>query len=254
MIVILEDSRKVNPFFSTTNTPFYDNMMGTEMVGRNYNIQEYYRFEKGVEGKIEYITADEYFSHLKGLIFSDPYNGVSPKKVEEYAKEMKSGDEFPLPYLNLSRRHGPAQEGRHRMLAASKVYGRDTKFPVLVVRDSNPTDEEILDYANKKYPKDPQWVVNYVNQILHHEDKDTDEETNKPELNPTTVDALFVDEGNICDFGDGLVRVDEMRLSGRSDITIIGTELSTGDSIKYELDDSDKVTVYFKDRNPHLYE
>lgn len=127
---IIESVSKVNPFTNSTNTSYYDVFLDDESkVSRsNYTVKDYYRFEKGVEGRIEYMTADEYFDRCNKYS-GDNYRLTGQRsldKVLQYAKDMSKGDKFPLPYINQSKNNF-GQEGRHRMLAASKVYGSQTK-------------------------------------------------------------------------------------------------------------------------------
>lgn len=247
-MIVIENK---DPFEFSTHTSFYNSLMNDEPLNgdSNYSTKDYYKFEKGVEGHIEYMTASEYLDQCSSYVFGgDAYKGVIGDKVLKYAEDIRSGDKFPLPYLNFSSVYGPSQEGRHRMLASAKVYGEDEKFPVLVVTGSDPTDKEIMEYAKKKLPSDPQWAFNYVKSKFSKEEVEEE-----PELDPLKIDAIFIEEGEVCDFGDGLVRVNSIRLSGRSDIVFSSTSLDTGDSVEYVLDDRDKVTVYTKDRNPNLY-
>lgn len=248
--MILIENR--DPFIFDTHTSFYNDLMddGPLNGNSNYSAKDYYKFEKGVEGEIKYMTASGYLNQCGKYIFEDdPYSGVSSDKVNKYAESIKSGDKFPLPYLNLSSTYGPSQEGRHRMLAASKVYGEDEKFPVLVVTNSDPSDSEIMEYAKKKVPEDPQWAFDYVKSKFSKEEE-VEEES---KLDPMTIDAIEIEEGDICNFGDGFVRVNSTELFGSSEVIIDGTDIDTENSAEYIFDDNDKVTFYPKDRNPHLY-
>lgn len=250
MIKIINESKKLNPFKKSTNTSYYDDLMDDGPLNgkSDYSTKDYFKFEKGVESYIEYMTADQYINTCSQKVFRgrDAALGLSQKSINDYAKAMIDGDKFPLPYINLG--NYPSQEGRHRMLAAAKAFGKDTEFPVLIVVNSNPSDDEIMEYAKKKFPNDPKWGFDYIKSNFSEE---VDEE---PELDPMITDAIFIDKGDICDFGEGILgKVDSVEPGHHSDLIITYTELDTGDSVEYELDDEDKVTLYPKDRNPHLY-
>lgn len=111
-----------------TGTSYYNNFLNNE----DHN---YMKLAKGVEGKIKYLTKDEYFDICSKVIFKVPikkvYEAVSETLVIKYYNMMKKGIKFHLPYINYSNN---SQEGRHRMIAANMLYEKD-KFPVLIVTD-----------------------------------------------------------------------------------------------------------------------
>lgn len=251
IIEILLENTSSTCFLDRTNVSWYDGLITggrPAYDGADYSYSDYMKFEKGVTSEIIEMTAKEYFDSIDKYIYRNPYAGVVPRKVDAYAEDMKNGDKFPMPYLNYSDVYGPGQEGRHRMLAMAKAFGNQTKAKVLVVTDADPSDDEIMEYAKKKVPEDPQWAFDYVKSKFRKEEIEEE-----PELDPMTISAIEIDEGDICDLGDGLVRIDSIRLSGSSDIIIDSTGINTGDNVGYVLDDNDEVTFYSKDRNPHLY-
>lgn len=150
---------------------YYDDLIDTSNLGTNYTYKDYYRFEKGVDSRIEYMTADEYMDMIAKYVFGAPvervisYPNVEPDVVSKYAEMMRSGTVFNTPYINLADQQ---QEGRHRMLAMKEVLGPNAKAPVLIVTESDPTDEEIADYAKRKWG-DVEWGTRYVKSVLGKE-------------------------------------------------------------------------------------
>ena len=241
MIKVVEN-KQYNPFTNSTNTSYYDDLISDKPVGKsNYTVREYYRFEKGVESTIEYMTANEYIDRCTHDIFrsKDAGQGVRDSvNVDKYAKDMLNGDKFPLPYLNYSE-DNRSQEGRHRMLAAAKAFGEDTEFPVLIVRDTVATDEEILDYANKKYPQNPEWVVDMVNAILN---KKSDNGSDEDEDNYEIITGLDISRHDIIDFGDGWCEVFDYDLL-KDGLEVHGVLLDNDEDVEYIINDNDEVKL-----------
>ena len=92
---------------------------------------EYFKREKCLIGEIKEISPDEYLrtsAERKGISLASDLAIVSKSTVNKYAKQMKQGAKFPMPWFD---EHGQ-QEGRHRALAAKKI-GLE-KIPVLFVK------------------------------------------------------------------------------------------------------------------------
>jgi len=122
---------------STTHMSYYDNFLNEKDL-------KYMQEAKNLDGKIVYMTPDEYFEGA-AKIFGQKY---TTKQLEEqrsdsftpqYVEDMKNGDRFPLCFLDYANN---GQEGLHRMLAAKIAFGPDVKYPVLVV---TPYDQELWD-------------------------------------------------------------------------------------------------------------
>lgn len=84
------------------------------------------------------ITPQEYFDYCYKYIFKRPVPnisnrndllGISWSNVEEYAKDMKNGTKFYMPYINFRIEQ---QEGRHRALAA-QLNGYKTIPCVIII-------------------------------------------------------------------------------------------------------------------------
>lgn len=153
------------------------NWIGPTKVG-NVSINDYMRFEKGEDAKIVYMTPDEYLNSCTD-IFGKSYEqsaGFIEKNnkatINKYAQDMLNGDKFPLPYLNYATGN---QEGRHRAFAVKQAFGENSIMPVLVITPTDPTEEEIRDYAKKRWPKDVEWGIDYVKSKYDKFNDDIDE-------------------------------------------------------------------------------
>ncbi len=141
------------------------NWIGKKMVG-NVSLNDYMRYEKGQDAKVVYMTPDEYLNKCQSDIFKTDYDksvGFIIKHrqniIDKYAKAMLNGDKFPIPYLDYTTNN---QEGRHRALAVKQAFGEDSVMPVIVIKPTDPTEEEIRKYAEKRWPDDPEWGTDYV--------------------------------------------------------------------------------------------
>jgi hypothetical protein len=113
---------KLPGFSTTTDIPMYESMV---------KLPDYYAKEKGLIYHYETMSPDEYLDRsdkLLGVTRVESSLLIGPGRVDRYAKMMKSGIEFDIPYLDY--KHGD-QEGRHRALAAKKA-GYDL-IPVMIV-------------------------------------------------------------------------------------------------------------------------
>ena len=123
---------------TSTHTSYYDNFLNEKDL-------EYMRKSKNLDGKIVMMTPDEYYAEASKIFQkrSDRNTDVtslvkqrSNKYTDKYVNDMLNGDKFPLCYLNYA---DLGQEGLHRMLAAKRAFGKDVKYPVLVI---TPYDED----------------------------------------------------------------------------------------------------------------
>lgn len=146
--------------FDINNPGNYVAEYTTEKVG-NVSGHDYKYFEKGMDGRLTTMTCDEYIQHCVDDIFKSSYEGVvrwvDEAKVHEYARHMKQGETFPIPYLNYADKQ---QEGRHRAFAFKEAFGADAEFPVLEVFPvEKPPLDIIKDYCIRKYGNERQAVM-----------------------------------------------------------------------------------------------
>lgn len=122
---------KGNDIFDITKTgmSYYDNFLNPKDL-------QYMQKNKGLTGKIEYMTPGDYFRYT-GMFFNksseqDYKDTIRNSDNIEHLKQviLKYKRKFPLPYLNFTNNQ---QEGRHRMAVAAQLFGWNEKFPVLVV-------------------------------------------------------------------------------------------------------------------------
>lgn len=124
------------PFKCDTDASYYNDFLNTKEL-------KYMQEQKNRTGKIVMMTPNEYISECADHIFNGRVSmqGLKDQRyashtesgeslIAKYADDMRSGDKFPLCYLNYAN---GGQEGLHRMMAAGEAFGWDTKFPVLVV-------------------------------------------------------------------------------------------------------------------------
>jgi len=265
VVKVFEELNKVNPFLNKTQVSNYDSLLDDRPLNNDptakVSTSEYYRFEKGIEGYIEYMTAEEYIWRCAREIFGTSVdsclNGTSADKVNKYAELMKNGEKFPLPYLSYEGYRG--QEGRHRMLAAAKAFGEDTKFPVLMAVDADPTDEEIRDYVKRRFPNDTKWGYSYVNSILgiNQDEEDLELDVSK-ERKYIEVEAIELSAGDIIDIDSNgnLVKVTDIRLEDDGFVEIYHIPLEGGNEL-WDLAFEDQRVRYYPEyysENKDLYE
>ena len=126
------------PFKESTGVSYYDNFLNSADL-------HYMETHKNRTGKVVMMTPEEYYQECATKVFTTSSDKLKAERlannlVDKYAQDMKSGDKFPLPYINYPD-HG--QEGLHRMMAAGNVWGWDTQFPVLIVNTVDTRQEEL---------------------------------------------------------------------------------------------------------------
>jgi hypothetical protein len=156
-------------FEMSTHTSYYDNFLNEKDL-------EYMRKAKNRDGEIVMMTPDEYFEYASEIFHhnsspSDLVDQRSDKYTDQYVKDMKNGDKFPLCYLNFA---DPGQEGLHRMLAAKRAFGPDVKYPVLVVTvyDQNVEDEQKLwkdihKFEHGDFYNIVEWLASHISHKYH---------------------------------------------------------------------------------------
>lgn len=95
-------------------------------------------------GEIKFMTKEEYIEEcakLQRTNYADQFRMISDDNVKDIEDGMRKGIKYYMPYLNYVDR---AQEGRHRVIAASNLGQK--KMPVLILtRDE---DKGITDISN----------------------------------------------------------------------------------------------------------
>ena len=128
--------RKVNdkPFDpTTTDTPFYDNMLNGGPV---------YAKQKGYEVTTKWMSPNAYIWECADG-FRTSYNKLKQSrgesdKVDDYVNKLQNGETFPMLVLEYLHTGRFKQEGLHRAFAAMK-WGLE-KVPVLILKELQPPE------------------------------------------------------------------------------------------------------------------
>lgn len=216
---------------------FSYNFVSDERVGK-VSLSDYYKFEKGLEGKLTYMTGDDYINHCIYDIFKSSYqsavtNSVDFDTVHGYAEAMLSGSRFPVPYLNYATRQ---QEGRHRALAFKEAFGENAKMPVVEIYPTEATLDEIADYCMQKWGNISNWIeevalnLGYsrdeVNEYLGIEPDIDDIEFDEDELNQAFIQDLEDEMASEFDY-DNTIKT----LSQKSGISVKEIERMSPDKL-----------------------
>ena len=201
--------------FDINNPGNYVAEYTTEKVGK-VSGHDYKYFEKGMNGKLTTMTCDEYIQKCVDYIFNSSYEGVvrwvDEAKVHEYARHMKQGETFPIPYLNYADKQ---QEGRHRAFAFKEAFGANAEFPVLEVFPvEKPPLDIIKDYCTRKYGNERQAVMmmpeiagkwytqkeiyNYLDIDYDDEDEKLSDDIELDDLDDIDEDILLEDMADIA--------------------------------------------------------
>lgn len=123
-----------------TSAQDYDNLLA-----KNYDaVPEKF---KRYEASIEYMTMEEYIKEVANIqhtSYEEQFKYISKENVNKIMGGMSSGVKYNIGYLNYIDRE---QEGRHRVVAASKL-GLN-KIPVLII-DWGPEGPKVEDESFKK--------------------------------------------------------------------------------------------------------
>lgn len=87
--------------------------------------------------EVVWMSPDDFIQHCAtgvGVSVDDVIDAITDDDMEKYAKQMRSGTKFNMPWLRYVKNGSIEHEGRHRALAA-KSNG-DKFIPVLVVKDN----------------------------------------------------------------------------------------------------------------------
>ena len=198
MIKFLYESTAPNVFRTDYTGNSVGDVISNEPLG-NVRERDYFKFEKGKDGIITYMTANDYINHCIHDIFNSTYdrtvtNAVDWSSVDKYAEAMKNGEKFPLCYLDYVTNN---QEGRHRALAFKQAFGEDAEMPVLEIYPTNVTDDEIAEYCMQKWGSLQYWypyvasklgrTEREINNYLGIETKESEEE---PIIEPDDLDNI----------------------------------------------------------------
>ena len=168
----LKESNRPN-VFDNNSRETYGNLINPNSKVGNVTTHDYYKFEKGEDARLTYMTTDEYINKCINDIFKSNYDKVVTHaihwdKVDKYAELMKQGVKFPTPYLNYKNK---GQEGRHRALAFAKAFGDDAEMPVIEIFPTEVTDDEIFNYCQERWGDGKQWF-SYVAYKLGRTEKE----------------------------------------------------------------------------------
>lgn len=127
-------------FFAQETAQFYDHRDFSTSFNMGMPTDKY-------QVTTKYMTADEFLTLARKASITNMDEGKSNEqfskevlrqdKINQYAAAFKKGDKFPTPFLiyrgksNIPASH----EGRHRLEAAAKAFGKKKKFPVYIIRD-----------------------------------------------------------------------------------------------------------------------
>lgn len=112
------------PFKESTGVSYYDNFL-------NFSDLHYMETHKNRTGKIVMMTPEEYYQECATKVFTTSSDKLKVQRctndlVDKYAQDMKSGDKFPLLYINYSDHD---QEGLHRIMASvGNCYDTNTTY------------------------------------------------------------------------------------------------------------------------------
>lgn len=169
MKLLYEDVSSTNAFDVSNPGRYVKEFLYDEKVGK-VSAHDYKKFEKLLDGNIEYMTGNEYIRHCIDDIFGSSYDQVVTKavdkdKVQEYADLMRSGTTFPICYLDYVYHQ---QEGRHRALAFREAFGDAAKMPVLVIQKTSESTpiEEIWDYCERRWGNNADFFFNTIAQNI----------------------------------------------------------------------------------------
>lgn len=154
---LLEQSSKfIKP---EIDIPVYQKMLSGDLD----SLPEKFR---GYEVEVKYMTADEYLyevAKLQGTSYEEQLKIIYQPNIKKILSNMSSGTVYNMGYLNYVDKD---QEGRHRMVAASKLGG--DKLPVLIITKSEENKGEgftkVYDLSNhKSYMK----FINLFDEDIH---------------------------------------------------------------------------------------
>lgn len=177
MLQLLIESNSSEVFNLRKPGNYVEEYMDWYKVG-NVSGHDYKKYEKCQDGNIVYMTCDEYINNCIYKLFKSTRESVVDHavdfdRVSQYAKAMKSGSTFPVPYINYATRQ---QEGRHRAFAFAEAFGPDAKFPVVEIVPVYPedvTNDELYEYAKRKMGgKEPNYILDYIMSIHDRSDKE----------------------------------------------------------------------------------
>lgn len=123
---------------TTTEMPYYNSMIQKGHIAGNRDPVEYFKSNKGITFKIEWMNPEEYLlkAYKMHRDFIDDLEfefyidtNVDFELVEKYKERTLSDSKMPIPVLDYN---SMSQEGRHRAIVAQQLDVEE--IPVLVVR------------------------------------------------------------------------------------------------------------------------
>jgi len=129
---------------TTTGMSYYDAMIQKGHITGNRDPVEYFKTNKGITFKIEWMSPEEYLKkefnmRLKTWDLDDSTNDLSFEDyisnsldfelIEQYKKRTLEGSKMPMPMLDYN---DMSQEGRHRAVVAQQLNIEE--IPVLIVK------------------------------------------------------------------------------------------------------------------------
>lgn len=141
---------------SSTGVSYYDDVLPQ-------NETDYMKKYKNVQGKIIYLSPNEYYQACAKEVFNNTtvdrlmkQRRNDDRSLNYLTKMVEDGKQLPLTYINVCP-WSLGQEGLHRMMVAGDMFGWDTKFPVLIV---SPYD------MNKYEDQLKQKQINKLNEVV----------------------------------------------------------------------------------------
>lgn len=133
---------------TTTGMPYYNSMIQKGHIAGNRDPVEYFKSNKGITFKIEWMSPDEYleksfeihkelqskYQNISNLIVKSKLStylndNIDSDLIQEYTERTLEGSKMPMPVLDYDNM---SQEGRHRAVVAKQLEVEE--IPVLVVR------------------------------------------------------------------------------------------------------------------------
>lgn len=239
----LLESNRPNVFDNNSRQTYGDLINPNSKVG-NVTTHDYYKFEKGKDAILSYMTGDEYIDKCIYNIFKSNYdktvtNAVDWDKVDEYAELMKQGVKFPTPYLDYVN---TGQEGRHRALAFKKAFGENAEMPVIELYPSNPTLDEIYEYCEQKWHNVDYWIE-YVAPNFGYTTKEIYDYLGKEYIDTEEEPEDVVEPDNLDNIDD-LIDADDLE----DDDNLEGFFDFCSKQLNRDIKDLDDMTAYEIDR------
>lgn len=140
----LEQAESINPF----------NKLKISDERGSVSPSSFFSLENGESKRLVNMSPNDYYKFVSHQIGTTPEKLMEHRtkhanliSTDEIQKKMREGTKFDTPWLRLTDRGQVGttpvywQEGLHRMLAAGREYGMDTKFPIYIGYENDPWNE-----------------------------------------------------------------------------------------------------------------